>query len=75
MKVRELKTILDGFDHDADVEIQAPNMDTIAIEKVKLMMVSKTTIKPGGFIELTEADRAAARPACTIVTRRLSHGA
>lgn len=75
MKVQELKAMLDGFDPDADVEIQEPNMGSLGIEKVKLMMACVTTVKPGGFIELTEADRAAARPVCTIVTRRLTHGA
>lgn len=75
MKVHELKTILDGFDPGADVEIQEPNMGLLEIEKVKLMMEAKTTVKPGGFIELTERDRAAARTVCTIVTRRFRHGA
>lgn len=75
MKVQELKAMLAEFDPDADVEIQEPNMGSLGIEKVKLMLATTTTIKPGGVIELTEADIAAARPVCTIVTRRLTHGA
>lgn len=73
MKVRELQGILDGFDDEAEVEIEIADMSILAIKKVKLMMDCYTVIQPGGFIALTERDRASARPICTIVARGLNN--
>ena len=69
MKVFELKMILDSFQDDATVEILAPNRDILNIEKITLMMGCAVTVQPGGVIELTERDRAAATPICVILTR------
>jgi len=75
MKIHELQGILDGFDDETEVHIETPDMSSLAIKNVKLMMVCSTTIQPGGFIVLTERDRASAQPICIIVAKGLENAA